>query len=1014
MDEDREALHRALVADAKATVAGDRFTNLERAILTAAGMPTEYPDDLSELQAQLSGEKEQRLEQAVQKLFTRTGTTTEDPQELAKAIAIATTSGPSSPAITFAGPVTAPVTIKTIYGRATETAHEQAAPERPAPSPETLWLAHSIRPGSQTIAEHFVGRTDELRQLGEAVAAGEGVICIIGMAGQGKSALLGEWYKRSFKELEKRAVFWCRPYETGYTFARFLADVLPYVTGGEYDPRRYLTTDAQVDLLCAAVRSRPTRIVLDGAERWLKRWVDNPDAGGEGASVDDRAAADPALDTLLADAAVWPNASRIVLTTRGLPSALDHSPKVAIGTADTDTPDRELRGLEDGSAADLLEALRVRGKRGDRIAAANAYGNHAKCLEVLGALLADLYGGDVARRNEIDPFSDGDPEKGIGHLLDKVAARCGEDLPVLTLAACCLVPAPVEMLSAIVKRRDKAVRQALTRLDKWNVLDFKGADGLAGLHALVRKYFLGRADPAELRRMRTEIAGWFGSRPLPKQPQMLEDVSPLILATQHALEAGDADLATDFLYGTPAGKHYPTLSGWLDAFGHLKLDEELLTGAIRIYERLIRREGRKELRNDLAMAYNNRGLALRGQGNLTAAVADFARAVEIYETLVSKQKRKDLRNELAVTYNSRGAAFADQGDPSAALADFGRAVEIYETLVSNGDRRDLRKDLAGTYNNRGNALAALGDLSAAVADYDSAIEIRETLVQKEKRKKLRNDLATAYNNRGNALQVQGDLPAALADYNRAVEINETLVYSENRKDLRNDLAKGYNDRGLALADQGDLSAGMADCQRALQIYEALVHEENHKELRNDLASAYNNRGVLFRTQGDLPAAVADFGRAIDIREGLVHEEGRAELAPDLAKSLLNRALAYRQDGKLGEARGDMVGGWNLVNDAIESGQTHLVPTFLQMAGDVSSLLLDIDEAGEAAKRINAALGFCRGEIAAGRVTEVLKKQAAGMYAHLGPDVEKLAEAGLDAGAFAEVGAKLGVVPEDGE
>ncbi|KKK80530.1 hypothetical protein LCGC14_2822570, partial [marine sediment metagenome] len=401
-------------------------------------------------------------------------------------------------------------------------------------------------------------------------------------------------------------------------------------------------------------------------------------------------------------------------------------------------------------------------------------------LTVLGGLLVELYGRDPSNYPKVDPIAH-DDETRLAHLLDKIAQHHTDRLGLLRVVSCCRVPAPTEMLAQMLDEKEVDVRVKLAALHKWHLLTFAPDAGTADVHALIRKYFLGKLKDGVACHVQVQIARWFGEQPLPEYPQTLDDVAPLRIAVEHAIEAGDPDLATDYLHGTRVG-HFNTLSGWLDGFGYLAVDAELYGHVIRQYERLIAEEGRRELRNDLASAYNNRGNALADQGKLADAVADFDRAIEIYDTLVEQEGRRELRNDLARAYNNRGNALGHQGKLAEAVADYDRAIEIRETLVEKEGRRELRNDLASAHNNRGGALYLQGKLADAVADYDRAIELYETLVEKEGRRELQNDMAGAYNNRGGALEAQGKLADAVADYERAIELYETLVEKEGRRE----------------------------------------------------------------------------------------------------------------------------------------------------------------------------------------------------------------------------------------
>jgi tetratricopeptide (TPR) repeat protein len=94
------------------------------------------------------------------------------------------------------------------------------------------------------------------------------------------------------------------------------------------------------------------------------------------------------------------------------------------------------------------------------------------------------------------------------------------------------------------------------------------------------------------------------------------------------------------------------------------------------------------LRNDLAKAYVNRGNAKQSAGGHgpAAALADYDAAIEIREALrrlLEPDGRGEvgLRNDLAVAYLNLGLARRLDGDLPAAVADWGRAATLLVGLI---------------------------------------------------------------------------------------------------------------------------------------------------------------------------------------------------------------------------------------------------------------------------------------------------------------------------------------------
>jgi|GEM_PF-4312856 tetratricopeptide (TPR) repeat protein len=191
------------------------------------------------------------------------------------------------------------------------------------------------------------------------------------------------------------------------------------------------------------------------------------------------------------------------------------------------------------------------------------------------------------------------------------------------------------------------------------------------------------------------------------------------------------------------------------------------------------------LRNALAAAYSNRGNALYGSGDFATAVADHSAAIAIREDVRKLLEPRGvwtpaLRNTLAGAYSNRGVALAGAGDLAAAVADHEVAIAIREGIRDALEPKDkwtpeLRNDLASAHMNRGVALQGTANLASAVAEHGSAISIREGIRNSLGPlsawiPRFRNELASAYMNRGFAGYLGGEFGAAVADYSAAIEL----------------------------------------------------------------------------------------------------------------------------------------------------------------------------------------------------------------------------------------------------
>ena len=171
------------------------------------------------------------------------------------------------------------------------------------------------------------------------------------------------------------------------------------------------------------------------------------------------------------------------------------------------------------------------------------------------------------------------------------------------------------------------------------------------------------------------------------------------------------------------------------------------------------------LQPDLALAYNNRGVAYANLGHHQRAIEDHNEAIR-------------LQPDDALAYNNRGGAYKDLGRYQRAIEDYNEAIR-------------LRPDYADAYRNRGIVYTNLGHHQRAIGDYNEAI-------------RLRPDYALAYINRGSAYRDLGRYQRAIEDYNEAIRIQP-------------DDAVAYGLRGIAYKDLGRYQRAIEDYNEAIRL-----------------------------------------------------------------------------------------------------------------------------------------------------------------------------------------------------
>jgi tetratricopeptide (TPR) repeat protein/ADP-heptose:LPS heptosyltransferase len=172
-----------------------------------------------------------------------------------------------------------------------------------------------------------------------------------------------------------------------------------------------------------------------------------------------------------------------------------------------------------------------------------------------------------------------------------------------------------------------------------------------------------------------------------------------------------------------------------------------------------------EINPNNAVAYYNRGNALKELKRVEEALASYDRAIA-------------LKPDYAQAYSNRGVALQELKRVEEALASHDRAIA-------------LKPDYADAYYNRGVALKELKRVEEALASYDRAIA-------------LKPDCAEAYYNCGNALQELKRVEEALASHDRAIA-------------LKPDYSEAYLNRGVALKELKRVEEALASYDRAIAL-----------------------------------------------------------------------------------------------------------------------------------------------------------------------------------------------------
>ena len=392
--------------------------------------------------------------------------------------------------------------------------------------------------------EHLFGREKELKQLDRAWAdASTNVISLVAWGGVGKSALVNHWLGSLAQDnyCGANRVYGVSFYSQGTRETAVSADTAVDEAlrwFGDPDPAKGSPWD-KGERLARLVRESRTLLILDGLEP-----LQNPPGPDEGRLKD------PALQSLVRELAAS-NPGLCVITTRQRVADIDPL------TAST-APVIELENLSDVAGAAVLGQLGVAGSEEELREASREFGGHGLALNLLGAYLRDVFGGDVRRRNEVSLLEEDEAQGGHAkRVMESYEIWLGEgpELSVLRILGLFDRPADSEAVAAVREppsipgltdalqdSTEAKWRQTLAKLSRAGLLaeqDPNDPDTL-DTHPLVREHFgkqLREAHPDAWREGNNRLYEHY-KQVAPELPETLEEMAPLFAAVAHGCAAG--------------------------------------------------------------------------------------------------------------------------------------------------------------------------------------------------------------------------------------------------------------------------------------------------------------------------------------------------------------------------------------------------------------------------------------------------------------------------------------------
>ena len=742
------------------------------------------------------------------------------------------------------------------------------------------------------------GRAQEMALLDDWFHHDDGhpLLAVIGLGGQGKSALTWLWQKQlQANRLAPPLVVWWSFYELDGTANKFADRLLRHF---QDEPASYGSLRNKVDRVVEHLQRTPALLVLDGAERLLRAYSslgaayqgDSDRVDGEGlAQAQLRGCVDPAAGALLQWLAeTGLTQIKTLLTSRLFPQEL--AGRSGLGLAGVRRHD--LTGLNGAAALALFRELGIGATRAEVEAVCAPLGYHPLSLRLLARAVrySPTAPNDLQAAADYDPMSDllGKREHVLRRaydnlpptartLLSRLAAfRSGLSWEVAETIFCHDLPAEApqqswlkrlfgakqhsrkanlkqeELLAELKRLEERGLLQRTVR--RWENGE---ADTHYDLHPIVRRYAYDRL--SDRAGMHGQLVVYFEAVPKPQRIGSLEDLAPAIELYHHLTRAGRYDEAEQLYYDRLRSPLYFQLGAY-QTISELLL--VLFPNGVDHLPRLTKPD---------AQAFT-----LSALGNSYSLAGRPKTAVSFYEQLNAILEKQGDKKNLAIGLGNLATQQHLIGELTAVSHNLRRRISLCREI------KDRRSEAIG-HREYGRLLATTGNWAEATKEFDTALEqdTAGNAIQGQ-------GLTWAY--RAQAALLQGEAAAALRAAEEALRLADEdarTSYPVERDYVRVHWLLGWAQLGLGewATAQNHLDEALRRC-RAINMVD---HEPSILLAQARLTAAQGGRAQALALAAEAQTIAARAGYVLDLadihnfRAGLALAAGEREAARQLAQ-----------------------------------------------------------------------------------------------------------------------------------
>jgi tetratricopeptide (TPR) repeat protein len=429
------------------------------------------------------------------------------------------------------------------------------------------------------------------------------------------------------------------------------------------------------------------------------------------------------------------------------------------------------------------------------------------------------------------------------------------------------------------------------------------------------------------------------------------------------LDSQNLELTESVVASKPLGQFRNQVCLFLEQKGRFHHKLSILQGLKSCLEVVLLHHETTELRDELAWAYNSRGLTFLHLGQFAQCLTELEFAEQQFRLLVDQRHQVHYRSGLASALNRRSEALRSLAQVGEAWECAHQSVEHHRQSLVEGGPQQPRLGLARALVQRARCAADHSLWPRALTDLQESLSLLEQSTRQAQARGNQGDVATHFNEWVKALIVRAEAYRVVGENdNSLLDLDQALLLTHHLEEVQ---GVDWTDTKAPEIQvlQARAYEALQGFEEALDAYDEAIHgysqqvRQGRLDLRLALAEAYHARADLRRRRSRVDDAIEDYTRSLAFQAQLIECEEQSDLRPFRAQTHQGRGDCLGILGRRREALQDYDKAIEDFLYGLNSGKLQQ-PDLRRLASvyfNSGQIYLQLHEASQAADRAASAI-----------------------------------------------------------